>query len=85
MSDFDTAVQRLTAWVRDYGDSKAREFIGDVSMLLVAAKENYQLRRDIERQHKSLLECHRWACTKDDCKLDGGPEHDLAFKAEVGE
>jgi hypothetical protein len=48
MSDFDTALQRLTAWVRDYGDSKPREFIGDLSLVLLAAKENYELRREID-------------------------------------
>ena len=34
---------------------------------------------EIERLRNTLLECHRRACTKDDCCLDGGPEHDKAF------
>lgn len=38
-TDFDIAIERLTAWVRDYGDSKPKVFIGDVSMLLLAARE----------------------------------------------
>ena len=38
MTDAEVAIQRLTAWVRDYGDGKPKEFIGDVSMLLLIAK-----------------------------------------------
>ena len=34
---------------------------------------------EIERLRNALLECHRLVCTKDDCCLDGGPEHDRAF------
>ena len=38
-TDFDIAIERLTAWVRDYGEAKPKVFIGDVSMLLLAARE----------------------------------------------
>ena len=40
-----------------------------------------QAAQEIERQHEALLKCHRhrWACTRDDCVLGGGPEHDLTF------
>lgn len=38
MTDAEIAIERLTAWVRDYGDAKPRGFIGDISMLLVIAK-----------------------------------------------
>lgn len=41
-SDFDTAIQRLTAWIRDYGDAKPTAFVGDLSMVLLAAKETRQ-------------------------------------------
>ena len=61
MSDIDTAVQRLTAWVRDYGDSKPREFIGDVTMLLVAAKESSRLHGEIERLRDIVAHCRRYA------------------------
>lgn len=37
MTDAEVAIERLTAWVRDYGDKKPKEFIGDISMLLVLA------------------------------------------------
>ena len=40
MTDAEAAIERLTAWVRDYGDSKPQAFIGDVSMLLLIAKES---------------------------------------------
>lgn len=38
MSDAEIALERLTAWVREYGDSKPQVFVGDVSMLLAIAK-----------------------------------------------
>jgi uncharacterized protein YigA (DUF484 family) len=48
MTDADIAIQRLTAWVRDYGDSKPKEFIGDVSMLLMLAAESKQAKPNID-------------------------------------
>ncbi len=45
-SEYDVAQQRLTAWIRDYGDQKEPIFIKDLSLILSAAKENYQLQRD---------------------------------------
>jgi hypothetical protein len=38
MTDAEIAIERLTDWVRDYGDAKPKEFIGDISLLLVIAK-----------------------------------------------
>jgi predicted secreted protein len=38
MTDAEIAIERLTALVRDHGDSKPQAFIGDVSMLLTIAK-----------------------------------------------
>ena len=49
MSDFDIALQRLTAWVRDYGDAKPRVFIGDLTLVLMAAKESYSQAAEIDR------------------------------------
>ena len=45
MTDAEIAVERLTAWVRDYGDSKPQVFIGDVSMLLAIAKDANETQR----------------------------------------
>ncbi len=36
---------------------------------------------EVKRLQASLLKCHRYACTKDNCVLDGGPEHEMAFEA----
>ena len=35
----------------------------------------------VKRLQVKLLSCHRHGCTKDNCRLDGGPEHTMAFKA----
>ena len=48
-TDLDIAIERLTAWVRDYGDAKPKEFIGDVSLLLLAARECRSARDECER------------------------------------
>jgi len=45
--DFDIAMQRLTTWVRDYGDTKPREFIGDITIVLMVA-------RDVDRQRQTI-------------------------------
>ena len=37
--DGEIAVERLTAWLRDYGDEKPRVFIGDVSHAVLMAKQ----------------------------------------------
>lgn len=39
MTDAQTAVQRLTAWIGQYGDQKQPEFIGDLSMVVLIARE----------------------------------------------
>jgi hypothetical protein len=49
MSDFEIAVQRLTAWIRDYGCGKSREFQGDLSIVLVAAQDSVRQQDEIER------------------------------------
>ena len=46
-SDFDIAVQRLTAWIRDYGDEKTPVFIGDLSIVLLAAQDAKKLAAEI--------------------------------------
>lgn len=48
MSDFDTAVQRLTAWLRDYGPTKAKPFVDDVTIVLCAAKDTERLTRELD-------------------------------------
>jgi hypothetical protein len=52
MTDAEAAIERLTAWVRDYGDSKPQAFVGDVSMLLLIAKES---QAKIESMKSALL------------------------------
>ena len=39
MTELNYAIQRLTAWVRDYGDKKEPVFIADVNTLLDVAKK----------------------------------------------
>lgn len=39
MTDFETAVQRLTAWLRDYGPTKSWPFVDDITLVLTVAKE----------------------------------------------
>lgn len=57
MSDFDDAVQRLTAWLRDFGDSKPRVFIGDLSIVLLAARDTKRQQAEIERL-RAFIESH---------------------------
>jgi len=40
MTDAEIAVERLMAWIRDFGDKKEPAFIGDLSMVLLLAKEH---------------------------------------------
>ena len=51
-TDFEIAVSRLTAWLRDYGDTKGREFVGDITLVLLTAKAfpRMQQQRDEARQ-----------------------------------
>ena len=42
-TDLDIAIERLTAWIRDYGDSKEPVFIGDLSMVVLAARDHRNL------------------------------------------
>lgn len=39
MTDFDIAIERLACWVRDYGDEIPKALVGDVTMVLAAAKD----------------------------------------------
>ena len=54
MSDFDTAVQRLTAWLRDFGPTKAKPFVDDVTIVLCAAKETVRQADEIARLTQRL-------------------------------
>ena len=42
MSDLEMAIQRLTAWLRDYGNARPQVFRGDLSRVLRAAKESLE-------------------------------------------
>lgn len=57
MSDFDHAVQRLTAWLRDYGDAKPKVFIGDVTMVLLAAQDYGRMLKRLEGIDVKKCEC----------------------------
>ncbi|MCP4784756.1 MAG: hypothetical protein GY903_26195 [Fuerstiella sp.] len=48
-TDAEIAIIRLTAWVRDYGDTKGSVFAGDVSMLLLIARESLQNTTDLRQ------------------------------------
>lgn len=65
MSDFDDAVARLTAWVRNYGDAKPRVFIGDVMMVLLAARDTERLTQELAAVRESvrtlLRDARRWS------------------------
>ena len=65
---FDIAVQRLTAWLRDYGEQKPKEFIGDVSIVLLAAKDTYRLEQEIERLRGAVAYLRE--NVKSGCSLD---------------
>jgi hypothetical protein len=39
MTDFEVAVERLTAWLRDYGPTKNKPFVDDVTIVLYVAKQ----------------------------------------------
>ena len=52
---------------------------------LEAASERVaELEAEVERMHASLIRCHRYACTEEICRLDGGPEHEAAFAGGEG-
>lgn len=34
----DTAIERLTAWIRDFGHQKQPQFIADLTVVLAAAR-----------------------------------------------
>ena len=81
-TDFDIAIERLTAWVRDYGDAKPKEFIGDVSILLLAAREARReraARLAQEREDKRSAHDCVWLAS---IGFEGGPG---SMKMIVGE
>jgi hypothetical protein len=44
VSDFEIAVQRLTSWLKKHQDDvRVREFIGDLTLVLLVAKDSQQL------------------------------------------
>lgn len=49
MSDLEIAIERMSGWLRDYGDKKPVVFIQDVTMLLVAAQGCIKADAEIER------------------------------------
>ncbi len=70
MTDFDIAIQRMTAWIRDYADKKSPAFIGDLCMLLLTAKENTALHQKIKQLREELENAQLWI--KDATKLYDG-------------
>lgn len=56
MTDAVIAIERLTAWVRDFGDNKPKAFIGDISMLLVIAKDaiHSPLAKEVNRRRGEM-------------------------------
>ena len=56
MTDAEIAVQRLTAWVRDFGDKKEPAFIGDLSMVLLLAKAQLREHLDLP-QNLPAIKC----------------------------
>ena len=62
MSDYDDAVSRLTARVRQYGDTKPRVFIGDVTMVLLAAQDAVRLQAKLAAAEALLREVRDAKC-----------------------
>jgi len=54
MNDLEIAIERLTSWIREYGDNKPKVFVGDVSIILLAAKES-SAREGLEKMTESSL------------------------------
>lgn len=54
------------------------------SMLSLVSDYDLELRsvtRDRDDLKQRLRDMHQWVCTADNCKLDGGEEHEEYFKA----
>ena len=80
-SDLEVAIERLTNWMRDYGELKSPTFIGDLSIVLLAANERTKKRCKWTLQqpmdpHSTPLwstECDRYFTDMDDyCPKCGG-------------
>jgi len=54
VTDAQIAVQRLTAWIGQYGDQKQPEFIGDLSMVVLIARDAL-LKNEKERSVEDVL------------------------------
>ena len=39
--DLEHAIERLTAWLRDFGDRKTKAFTDDIAMVVEAAKKHH--------------------------------------------
>lgn len=62
------------------GESVGRE-ADDVICLMTGflRRERDTAWAECRRLRTALIECHRRACTQQNCTLDGGPEHRIAF------
>lgn len=72
------ALEKAVQYLRERNTSRSSEKMAWAEHARRVA-EIERLRAIVDRQRNALLACHRWVCTKCDCKLDGGPEHDEAF------
>ena len=54
MSDLEIAIERLTSWIREYGDNKPKVFVGDVSIILLAAKESFARIAELEAADRMI-------------------------------
>ena len=70
-TDLDIAVERLTAWLREYGPSKPQVFVGDVTIVLMAARES--------RRSKSTC-CWEWNTAHALWLTGCGEEHEFDLK-----
>lgn len=53
-TDLETAIERITVWLRDYGETKSRPFLKDCTILLQSAKACKRLNSEIERLRQQL-------------------------------
>ena len=54
MTDFEIAIQRMTTWLRDFGPSKEKAFTGDLSIILLSAKDAPRLQEIIADKTKEV-------------------------------
>ena len=62
MSDLECAVERIKAWIRDYGSTKTRVFTGDLWLILLAAEESVFATRRLQEftAMEGPLNADRW-------------------------